>query len=58
MTEIERQVDAMLSRQIIGTVDKLYTHKNNELLISTIIRHTNAGKNLMRMLDITKESTR
>jgi hypothetical protein len=57
MTEIEKQVDAMLSRQIIGTVDKRYTHKNNELLISTIIRHTNAGKNLMRMLDITKESS-
>jgi hypothetical protein len=54
LTEIERQVDTMLSRQIIGNVDKLYTHKNNELLISTIIRHTNASKNLMKMLDISE----
>ena len=54
MTEIERQVEAMLSLQIIGNVDNLYTHKNNELLISTIIRHTNASKNLMGMLDISE----
>jgi hypothetical protein len=56
MTEIERQVDAMLSLQIIGNVDNLYSHKNNELLISTIIRHTNASKNLMAMLDISERS--
>jgi hypothetical protein len=56
MTEIERQVDAMLSLQIVGNVDNLYSHKNNELLISTIIRHTNASKNLMAMLDIPEEN--
>ena len=56
LTEIEKQVDTMLSRQIIGNVDKLYTHKNNELLISTIIRHTNASKNLMAMLDISERT--
>jgi len=52
LTEIERQVDTVLSRQIIGNIDDLYTHKNNELMISAIVRHSNASRNIMRMLDI------
>jgi hypothetical protein len=54
MTEIERQADAILSRQIIGNIDGLYTHKNNELLISAIVRHSNASRNIMGMLDISE----
>ena len=44
----------MLSRQIIGNIDELYTHKNNELLISAIVRHSTASRNIMGMLDISE----
>ena len=54
LTEIERQADTMLSRQIIGNIDELYTHKNNELLISAIVRHSTASRNIMGMLDISE----
>lgn len=49
---IERQADMILSRQIIGNVENLYTHKNNEIIVSTIIRHSNASRNISRMLDV------
>jgi hypothetical protein len=54
LTKIEKQADAMLSRQIIGNIDNLYTHKNNELLISAIVRHSDASRNIMGMLEISE----
>jgi hypothetical protein len=56
LTIIERQADTILSSQIIGNIDNLYTHKNNELVISAIVRHLNACKNIMGMLAISKGS--
>ncbi|GJL68979.1 MAG: phosphate transporter [Nitrospirales bacterium] len=52
LMEIEGRADAILSRQISGNVDNLYTHKNNELVVSTIIRHSHASRNISRMLGV------
>ena len=50
LAAIEGRADEILSRQIVGNVDKLYSHKNNELLLSVITRHSNATRNVARML--------